>query len=488
MMLPPGLRGSYHPWTDSLRFNRRIPDSFPFISYKVSRADQVSPLAVLVEEFLHRCQWAATPFGLVFRATCLVQAREAVHILRLLAEDPGLRLPTPWLEGPESANVEVARSMRTIRSLDVLQRFLLGLPLGHRTTGLAGSVDDSREALIRSSPLSLGTFRSWDAEEVAYRADGTPIHNRTTRAILESHASAFAVELIRSFSDGASRWLDEHVSGNRVGLYRALEELAAVADSAVPALGPRHILDLADISISVQLAEIYGFPPPPDYLDSMLPYVRYSTALSDVSEMARAFELIVKHEPEKAASVSDAQRVDLIVEGAARLRGQASLVFNLSRVSKRPAMERNIAATWQWDGEEHGRLDSTGEVRVLESLLIDQLSYSSIRFFKIHAEMDTGSTIFEPTVERFVMLARACDWPVIEYDDGPVVFFCDPMQDPGPVARGQIALFELTRAVRALLTQPCAAFEDPYWRLTLWDAPLIDLFGVRRDQLHSTGR
>lgn len=98
MTVPLDLRGSYHSYTDHLHFNRRIPDEFPFIDYAVRKPAEVAGLAFLIEEFFHRCQWAATPFGLVLRAACLVQARETIRILRRLAAEQALRLPTPWLE------------------------------------------------------------------------------------------------------------------------------------------------------------------------------------------------------------------------------------------------------------------------------------------------------------------------------------------------------------------------------------------------------
>ncbi|MEU1480895.1 hypothetical protein [Streptomyces sp. NPDC005760] len=81
---------------------------------------------------------------------------------------------------------------------------------------------------------------------------------------MESHASAFAVEL-------------------RTGVYAALEELtntARLSLESLPHLGTQCLLQLADLAIGEQIADVPGLPPPADYIESMLPYVRYGTAMS----------------------------------------------------------------------------------------------------------------------------------------------------------------------------------------------------------------
>src|SRR5690348_1285874 len=219
MELSLGLRGSYYTRTDHFRFNKRIPDEFPFISYEVREPGDLASLAVLVEEFFHRCQLAATPFGLVLRAAALVQVRQMLNILSRLAADHSLRLPTPWFDLTAAPDDEqLAESLRIINALEVLQRFLLGIPLGRPTSDLRAAVERSREALSCQTPLSFGTFQSWSAHEVIYRPDGSPVQSRTTRAIMESHASAYAIELLRSCSPrAATTWFEDHIRRNRVG-------------------------------------------------------------------------------------------------------------------------------------------------------------------------------------------------------------------------------------------------------------------------------
>lgn len=484
MTVPLDLRGSYHSYTDHLHFNRRIPDEFPFIDYAVRKPAEVAGLAFLIEEFFHRCQWAATPFGLVLRAACLVQARETIRILRRLAAEQALRLPTPWLEISQvPVDDALAASLRRVKALEVLRRYFLGIPLGRPGAGL-NEADICKRALTESSPLSFGDFSSWPTEHDIYRADGSPILNRSTRGILESHASAYAVELLRSCSPRqATRWLDEHVQRKRIGLYKALEELTGAADISLPLLGIRHLLQLADLAINVPVADIYGFAPPPDYIESMLPYTRYTLALGDVADAADAMKLMMRQEPGKYAGLDAATRIRLVVETALRIRGQASLIWALAPTSRRPAMESNIAAAWQWDTYARSLLDSVGDVRFLEEMLISALSYSSIRFFKINAEMSTASVLFEPTVDRFINLVRFCDWPVVDYDGHVQVFFCDPTPDPRPILDAQVAIYELLGIVRRLLTEHCRAFDGPSWSLSRSQEPLMRLIGVRAAQL-----
>ncbi|MFD0688655.1 hypothetical protein [Actinomadura fibrosa] len=485
------LTGSYHPRTDHLRFNQRIPDAFPFIDYEVGSAELVNDRAVLIEEFLHRCQWAATPFGLVFRQAALAQVRESIGILRHAAADPAIRLPTPWFDLAADPDPALPQAVRTgltrLRAIETLQRFLLGIPLGCPAETIAEAVDISREALTESTPLRFGTFRSWPLSEGVYRANGTPIMHRSTRGIMESRASAYTAELLRACSPGSGPLIDEHIRRNRVGLYRALEELASAADVPVPGLLPRHILDLADVALGVQVADIPGLPPPNDYVESMLPYARYALALKDVHGFAEAFELIADRTPEDVEGLSDQRRLDLIVRSAVQQRGQASHLLNLPVMSRRGIMEQNIRAVWAWAERLRPGIDSEGNVRVIEEMTVDAMVYTGVRFFRIYAETDTDTVLFRPAVDTFVFLARFCDWPVVEYPNGELeVFLCDPMDDPQPVVRQSITMYEVTRLLRRLLVEACGDLRSREWRLTLWQEPLIDVFGVRSEQFART--
>lgn len=449
MAVPHGLRGSYHPRTDHLRFNQRIPDEFPFIDYEVRSAADLAALTVLVEEFLHRCQWAATPFGLVFRAAALIQTQKTLTILRTLAADPSLCMPTPWFSMTASGPAEIEGSRRVLVGLEILQRLLLGVPWDLPTMGAHEAVDISRDTLELLTPLAFGTFRLWDTNAGIYGPDGSSVLNRTTRGIMESHASAYAIELLRSCSRGANAaWFAEHTKFNRIGLYTALEELTHAAGVTGPMLGIRHILSLADVAIRTQFVEISGLPPAADFIDSMLCYSRYDLALRDVEYGASVLRKMAQEEPARWANLDEAAILDFAVHHAATVRGHASALFKLPEIPQAPIMRNNIAAILQWRLEQIDRLDSDGETRMLEQNVIEALAYYPIMFFRVQAQMTTHSAIFEPTVERFVLLTRTCDCPVIEYDDALEAFLCNPYFDPQGVARQQITTFELAKATR----------------------------------------
>lgn len=480
-----GLQGKYQPNTDHIRFNQRIPDEFPFIDYEVHDRSDLTGLAMLIDEFIHRCQWAATPIGLVFRMAALAQIKESLEVARKLAANQSLILPAPWLDFQQSTvDQSLLEHLHIIRSLDLLQRLLLGVPLGCPASELRKAIQLSRESLTRLTPLSFANFESWDAENVAYRPDGMPIHMRTTRAILESHASAYAVELLRGCSPGADpAWFQDHVAQNEGSLYSALQELARTTTLDLPSLATRHILELADLAISGQVADIHGFPPPPDYIDSMLPYTRYDNALRDVASSADALNLMEQHQGRSIVD-DDVQRLDLIVRNAALTGGEASPLLGLPVLPRRPSMDRNIATTLAWASEQRRALEADNATRVLDEILINAFTYYTTRFFVVHAEMKTDSVLFQPTVERFILLTRLTDWPVIEYADGLEVFLCNPMkEDPQPVVASQITIFELATITQRLMRQQCSVEDIRRWHLSIYQAPFTEVLGNDPEQL-----
>lgn len=231
-----------------------------------------------------------------------------------------------------------------------------------------------------------------------------------------------------------------------------------------------------------QIADIPGLPPPVDYIDSMLCYSRYVVALRDIEESAEAIRLMVERDPEKLGHLTDAERIEVIVRNAATIRGQGSGLFGLPELPRGPIMNSNIETTARWREEQVGQLDSDGETRLLEQVVVNALTYSAITFFQTQGQLTTHSAVFEPTVERFTLLTRVCDWPVIEYDDGLEVFFCDPHPDPQPVVGHQLTAFELARTTRRLLTEHCPTI-DSSWSMTVLGRPVTDVVGVASEQL-----
>src|SRR5205823_771050 len=100
-----------------------------------------------------------------------------------------------------------------------------------------------------------------------------------------------------------------------------------------------------------------------------LPYTRYALALGDIAHATQTLDLMGRKEPETYAGLDNATRLNLVVDLALRIRGQASPIYAQEPMSRRPAMERNIAAVWQWETYARSLLDSSGDVRFLEDIL-----------------------------------------------------------------------------------------------------------------------
>jgi hypothetical protein len=478
--IPENLTGSYQPRTDHLRFSAPIPDAFPFISFAAEHPQRVAPLAVLVEEWMHRCQMAATPLGLLYRSSCLAQMRLGLGLLRVLAADPALRLPPPWLSDGIPEDETLRDGIRQLRALEGLQRFLLGVALGLPVSQLNTALSSARQALEALTPLRFGTFQLWDVNRL-YRDDGTPLMQRATRGILESHASAYAAELILACSQRKARgWVVDHVRRNRIGLYRALEEIAEAAHADAAQLSTHHVLTLADWALAGHFTDIVGFPPPVDYIEGALPYTRYETALRDVERFGDAADAIASTDPDHARLLATPDdRTDLAVRTAVNARGQASALLGLEPMSHRPMMETLIREALSWEEEQLARLASEDPLSHLDRTVVNGVAYASIRYFKILAEFQTDSTIFTPQQDTFVLLARFCDWPVIEYEDELQVFLCDPMDDPGPIMGQQALLYQLATALRPYMTESFDARHD----CVVLGEPVHRLAGISPDQL-----
>lgn len=70
-----------------------------------------------------------------------------------------------------------------------------------------------------------------------------------------------------------------------------------------PNLTASHFLTLADWALSGEIADMTGFIPPPDYIDSALPYIRYSTTLRDIHRLGDAMPAV-----ESGADAPDMER------------------------------------------------------------------------------------------------------------------------------------------------------------------------------------
>lgn len=148
-------------------------------------------------------------------------------------------------------------------------------------------------------------------------------------------------------------------------------------------------------------------------------------------------------------------------------------------------MDTNIRAVLQWAAPRQQAPGSSGARQVLDGVLVEAVAHLPIRFFDVHGHLRTDATVFEPTLERFLMLSKCCDWPVVEYTDGTEVFFCHTHDDPMPIVRHQTTLFEVQRATRALMKAAPSALQSsaPGAVISVFGDSLPRVLGVEIGQL-----
>ena len=434
----PELRGQYAPRTDHLSFNHRIPDAFPGIDFSVSNEALAPPMASLVDEFVHRAQWTLTATGMVYRVGCHVQVLHTLEVLRVLADDPLMRVPAPWLTGDLPADPALHQHIAVIRAIDVTQRYLLGQPLSSALlNNLPRALALTRTALSEAAPLTFGTFDTWDFDRL-YHSDGRPIRRASTQNILESHASTFAVELLRGCShERATGWLNAYVADYHRGVYLTLQELAAEARHDVDT---RALLRLADWALSCPLTFVHGVPPPPDYLEAAVPYARYAESFQRFPSLIRTFADLGEENPSAL----------LLVEAVIASIGD----IRPGIVNMPPDRSRDIAVELdsvdRWEADRMARLDGAGALASFSKLVTGAIVETVQRYLLGLFETHRDAMSFEPTPERFARMCALSDFPVISYPDGLEVFLCRPTEDPQWQLKFRTTIFGLTVATRAL--------------------------------------
>ena len=447
------LRGRYSPRTDHLSFTHRIPDAFPYIELSVTSAKMATPMAGLLDEFVHRAQWSLTAVGMVYRVGCHVQVLHTLELLRLLASDATLRIPTPWLTGDLPADPDAARHLTAIRSIESTQRYLLGQALGHPTSAIYDALRVARGALDDASPLHFGTFGTFGSEGL-YDASGRPEKLTSTQNILESHASTFAVELLRGLSRKRARgWLDEYVAANHVDVYRTLQELAAVARSDADNYS---LLRLSDWALACPLTHVYGVPPPPDYLESAVPYARFSLGLQRFPSVTKAIQ---RH------GVPDPTATQL-VEAVIAAYGDIRPGFVDVPPDRRGEIDVALNEVDEWQQRQLSTLTDPDILTSFTRLITIATAQAVQRYLAGLREIPRDGMMFEPTHERLVRMCAICDCPVIVYPDGLEVFLCEPNDDPDLELRFRTTIFGITAAARALHAPAAAQPEHLPFDLT----------------------
>jgi hypothetical protein len=433
----PELRGQYSPRTDHLSFSHRIPDEFPYIDFAVGNEALAPPLASLVDEFVHRAQWTLTAAGMVYRVGCHVQVLHTLEILRLLADDPSMRVPAPWLSGDLPADPEPAQHLGVIRAVEATQRYLLGQPLSAPLNDLPDALAVTRVALSEAAPLSFGTFGTFGSDRLYY-SDGRPVRRASTQNILESHASTFAIELLRGCSDErAAPWLNRYVADYHQGVYLTLQELAAEAHGEIDT---HALLRLADWALSCPLTHIYGVPPPPDYLESAVPYARYALAFKRFPSLTETFTRLGVENP------STGDLVEAVIAAYGDIR--PGFVDVPPDRSREIAVELNGVEGWRVDRLARFQGDDilTSFGKLVTAAIIENVQ----RYLLGLSEIPRDGMSFQPTPERLARMCALSDFPVISYPDGLEVFLCEPTEDPEWELKFRPTIFGLTAAARAL--------------------------------------
>lgn len=187
----------YLPATDDMYFPVAVPDEFPYLDLLSLTTAQVQFLATVIEEFIHRVQLLTTQVGFVYRLASLVQARRVFDLMHDLVAHPAITITAPVLEAHVSDD-EIEASLDGLRALEVLRRALFGLSLGPSNIDVlvSGSLRTAKEELETATPVTLGHFHTFGGFSHLYDDQGRVRGNRTTRSILESHASAYAFALL----------------------------------------------------------------------------------------------------------------------------------------------------------------------------------------------------------------------------------------------------------------------------------------------------
>lgn len=466
------MRGRYSPRTDHLVFNRHVPDEFPYIDLTVRDAEHASPLANLLDEFVHRAQWGLTAVGMVYRVGCHVQLLHALEVLQLLAADRTLRVSRPWLTGDLPTDAEAAAHVRAIRAVETTQRYLFGQPLPDRRETAVNAIPFARATLAELSPLQFGTFGIFDPSRL-YDADGQPVESRSTQRILESHAATYAVEVLRRESGKrAGPWLDRYVAHRHTGVYRTLQDLAAAAEQP-QSLDPFALLRLCDWALSCPLTHVYGVPPPPDYLEAAVPYARFAGGLDQLPTVRNA---MLRLNAQMTPTARD------LVEGVIAAYGDIRPGF----IDVPPDRSREIDVALEdvesWRQQRMVALDGDDIFTSFSRLATIAVSQAVQRYLLGLRELPRDGMAFQPTLDGLARMCARCDFPVVEYPDGLEVFLCEPSDQPELDVQFHSTLFGLTAAIRALLAPPSPA--DPARDHLPFDVPeLLEWCGVNSEQV-----
>ena len=264
--------------------------------------------------------------------------------------------------------------------------------------------------------MRLGPLRHFGGFEGLYDAGGHVVMTETTRAILESHASAFAFEILRRHAPaGLVPEIDEFIGRHRRGLYRTVETIAESLDEPVDFdLGA--ILRLGDFALDGKLFDIRTIVPPEDFVEQAMPYARYRRSIQEIPRVRDAMRRV------KRADLSLEQQVEVLINVHGDDRGLLTLdekdVLKAQDIQFR-AESRGVEE-WLEDCEQSRPLSDAGTV------IRREVARTSILFLQGVLSYAPDAKKFAPTLPALVKLCRLCDLPSIEYPTHFELFRCEP--------------------------------------------------------------
>jgi len=406
--------GVYLPPTSSMRFASPIPDEFPFLDFASLTTQDIAPLAALLEEFAHRFQFETMHFGCLYRLACLIQTQHCLSLLRWLAHDPSRQLPTPWMAVNET-DPDPQSMLEDIRALELVKRLLFGLSIGGHLPDAYRGFERTKELVHAFTPLRLRYFGVWEGLADFYDESGVFKLEKTTRAILESHASAYAFALLREAAPAAIQpEIGAFIAINRRGLYATVEQMS---QSAVQGEGIdlHAVLRLGDYAMDGALFDIPTVPPPGDYVASMLPYARYRLVLEDLPRVNAATKRL-------GANFSLADAVETVVTmRSGGLHADPDMLDDATmRQGRLIQLKGEIVdlEAWLEREEEENPLEAYGlSVR-------REIARTCATMLRGSLPFHINSAKFAPNLDRLEELCMVCDLPLIEYPDGFELFRC----------------------------------------------------------------
>jgi hypothetical protein len=342
-----------------------------------------------------------------------------------------------------------------------------------------GDLAQAAQVLNELIPFEAPWTAAWQQDY--YALAGVPQPHLTTRGILESHASAMAFAILESSAPRRTRSImQNYIQTNRKALYRSLEDL--IEDAAVPEpLDLAAILRLASFALGGSLLNIPGIPPPPDYLSSALPYVRYKRVLDKLPEIDDAAGHLQRslNQPEKVefASRMAGSMGSLALGGGLKSDGDLRKDWSVFG----PNLIRSIA---QWGYEAKVGLPDSHAGR-LEGGAVDEIVRVGSRFIQGVMLAPLDIALFEPTNERLATLCKICDYPTIEYPEHREIFFAVPSYDAEDIGNYENLRYHCAGGTNALLRSNDWCLDEPDVGQRRWTDPrlLLGASDVRLDQV-----